>query len=78
VDEGLPAVVQTVFEHPLREEAQRKLARMLAAGDKDAVRDLCMTLHSEGRLVVRSEHHDERPAQVICSIGLRPSQEAEV
>ena len=75
-DDGLPAVIQAVFEQPLREEAQRKIARLLAAGEKDAVRDLCSTLHAEGRLVVRSESHDEQPAQVICSIGLRPSQEA--
>ena len=66
-----------ILEAPLTTWARDRLNRQLRSGINDQhLADLVLALRDEDRLTVSQGDQAQSEAQIICSLGLRPSKEA--
>ncbi len=70
----LTKAIEEIYRFPLRQSATDTLNRQLRAGiSDDKLSELATALRDDGRLcVVQEEEHSDEP-QIICSLGLAPS-----
>ena len=72
----LDQVVEEIYKYALSERARELLNRRLReGGNNEGLAELALHLHDDGILTASVEKQQERTPQLICSIGLFPSEE---